>query len=277
MHQIDFSGKMLAYQILGEGQNVVLLHGFCEDHRIWDSQIPVFLEKGCRLIRIDLPGFGASEVIPGISIAGMAQGVEAVLAELAAEEVVVLGHSMGGYVALSLLEQFPDRVGALGLIHSHPFADTPERRQARLKSVDFIRQHGALPYLKQLFPGLFPPDYAAAHPDIIELLIARAGAFPAEGICAALEAMAGREDLSRVLEQPAIPLLFVLGMQDQLIPPTEEMLRQTALPDLALIHLFEDTGHMSMYEAPGKLQQALGAFIAFVRQQSEPGKRAFRL
>lgn len=255
-------GKNLAYILLeGQGSTLLFLHGFAESHNIWKRQIAHFSAKGHQILAIDLPGFGASDVWPNISIDGMADLVQELLDKENIHSCIVFGHSMGGYVALSLADQFPDYISGMGLIHSHPFADTEERRAARQKSIRFIQETGNVPYLKQLFPSFFPAGFLANHPEILDHLMAEASAFPEEGITGALAAMASRRDLSKTLENMYQPVLFVLGLEDQLIPPTEEMLSQTTLPDKAAIHILDGIGHMILYEAPEKLDRILEEFI----------------
>ncbi len=255
-------GKNLAYVLEeGQGPTLLFLHGFAESHKIWERQIVHFSAKGHSVLAIDLPGFGASDVWPDISIDEMAALVYELLYQENIHSCIVFGHSMGGYVALSLASQFPDCISGMGLIHSHPFADPEERRAARQKSIRFIQETGNVPYLKQLFPTFFAAGFLQNHPEILDHLMADASAFSDEGITAALAAMASRRDLSNVLEHIYQPVLFVLGLEDQLIPPTEAMLSQTALPDKAVIHLLDGIGHMVLYEAPEQLDQILEEFI----------------
>nr|HQU59328.1 alpha/beta hydrolase [Saprospiraceae bacterium] len=108
MKSITFQNKKIAYQSEGKGVPVVLLHGFCEDRTLWDEFSTSLLEESFRVIRIDLPGFGKSEVIAGATIEQMAEAVRAVLKTLGQEQVVLIGHSMGGYVSLAFARLFPE-------------------------------------------------------------------------------------------------------------------------------------------------------------------------
>jgi pimeloyl-ACP methyl ester carboxylesterase len=190
----------------------------------------------------------------------MAQLVQQIIVREGIQQYIVLGHSMGGYIALSLAQQFPHGISGLGLIHSHPFADSEERKHGRRKSIDFIREHGKIHYLKQLFPGFFPPGYAQNHPEIVHTLLEISHSFSEDGICAALQAMAMREDTSHVLANFPNPVLFVLGKEDTLVP-IDMMRDQTILPKKTVVHILEGIGHMSMFEAPEQLNHILEQYV----------------
>ena len=111
---------------------LVLLHGFCEDSTIWYKILP-FLKKNASnraIIAIDLGGFGQSEQF-GSTIEAMARQVNEVIETLALSPCILVGHSLGGYVALAVAESFADKIAGFGLLHSHAFADTAEKQQNR--------------------------------------------------------------------------------------------------------------------------------------------------
>lgn len=257
---INFSGYQIAYTASGQGIPLVFLHGFCEDSGIWADFVSYFPENKYRMILIDLPGFGQSEVIPKVSIARMAEAVHAVLENLRISSCVMFGHSMGGYTTLAFEELFPGFLMGLGIIHSHPFADSKERRLHRIKSVDFIRNQGHAIFVKQLVPSLFAPAFAKDNRFLIETLTLKAANYRKEGITQALVAMADRPDRSRILQRVRYPVLFVIGMEDQLIP-AELSLKQTLLPDNASVHILDKIGHLSMMECTYAAQKIFLQFI----------------
>ena len=260
MPLLQHNNHQLHYTDTGAGPALVFIHGFCEDSGMWDGLAAHFKDR-YRVICIDLPGFGRSEAVKDISIKGMAEAVHAVVKALQPGPVALLGHSMGGYTALAYAEAWSGEVSALGLIHSHPFPDDEEKKENRAKSMEFVERNGSAPYVKPLIPSLFAPDFAAAHPEIIQPLIDRASQYDPEGIRAALNAMRLRPDRSEVLRKAAFPVLFVIGTEDQAIP-TELSRQQTALPPVAAIHYLEGVGHMGMFEAEKEVQDILEKFLA---------------
>ena len=268
MKSITFQNKKIAYQSEGKGVPVVLLHGFCEDRTLWDEFSTSLLEESFRVIRIDLPGFGKSEVIAGATIEQMAEAVRAVLKTLGQDQVVLIGHSMGGYVSLAFARLFPGALLGLGLFHSHPYADSREKKEARRKSVEFIQRQGHVLFVKQLIPALFTPNFAKSNTFLLEKLIFRAARYKSSGIIAALEAMIGRQDESATLAEVEAPVLFIIGKEDQAIPAGQSM-EQIHLPAVSSIHILDNVAHMGMFEAKRKTEQIVRQFIAFCESKAQ--------
>ena len=265
MKTLAFRGAQVAYEVEGKGIPVVLLHGFCEDRRVWEDFKQDLLEENYRVITIDLPGFGQSEVVRPVSIQYYAEAVLAVLDEKKYNQVILIGHSMGGYTALALAELAPERLIGLGLFHSHPYPDTPDKQAARHKQVDFVQRQGHQLYVKQLVPKLFPANYALSHPFDLDKLIHRAARYEAAGIMAGLEAMASRPDRTEVLRNISVPVLFIVGEEDTAVP-AEASSSQLAMPAIAQVHVLEKVGHMGMIEARRKTQLMVRQFVQFCLQ-----------
>ena len=257
---ISYQDRQVFFKIDGEGFPLVLLHGFCEDHRIWNDLIPTV--ENAQIIRIDLPGFGGSETPEQASIDHYAAAVKQVLDHLGIRQCLLIGHSMGGYTTLAFAELYPEYLKGFGLFHSHPFADTPEKKQARDKSVQFIQKNGAIHYLKQLIPKLFPSHFLSSKRYLVDRIIFQASKFDPAGIMGGLEAMKNRRDRSLVLQQTPLPVLFILGEHDNLIP-FEQQLEQTHWPSTSNVHILLRTGHMGLVEAPHKTARMIQQFLSF--------------
>ncbi len=257
-----FPGGTTAYENWGKGKPFVFLHGFCEDHQMWIPFAQFLSREGIRVITVDLPGFGASPFLVDTSIDKMARAVMAVLDREQLSSATFMGHSMGGYVALSIAEQFPDRINGLGLINSHPFDDLPEQKEKREKSKAFISKNGSAAYVQQLIPQLFPKKRQKDQLVLIQSLIERAATFPPEGITEALTAMQNRPDRSKVLEQSEAPVLLVHGGLDHIVD--QNAFEHVApLPETAAIALKEDAGHMIPFEEEDWLKGILLDFARF--------------
>lgn len=273
MNTINYEGHTVAYQREGKGTPIVLLHGFCEDSRMWEDFSPDLLEEGFQVIRIDLPGFGQSAVIPEVSIEGMAHAVQAVLEELQVAPVVMVGHSMGGYVGLAFARLFPQQLMGLGLFHSHPYADTEEKRAERQKSVAFIKRQGPVLFVKQMLPNLFAPSFARSNSFLLEKMIYRASHYEGEGIIAAQQAMAERADETATLEALEVPVLFIIGEEDQTVARDKNK-AQTVLPDTASVHMLPKAAHMGMFEAKKDTQLMVRQFAAFCSERAADQNRS---
>jgi pimeloyl-ACP methyl ester carboxylesterase len=268
MKELIYKSSKIAYLSLGQGNPIVLLHGFCEDHRIWDSQIG-YLENQGRLIVPDLPGSGLSDAVEDMSLEGIAACLDYILdhefpnrSKLSqhGNEMNLVGHSMGGYLALAMVEKKPENFGGLGLFHSTAYPDTEEKKVNRKKSIEFIKMHGARPFVRQTTPNLFSASYKNEFPGRMESLIERYADFKPASLISYYEAMIRRPDRTSVLKNFRGKILFIIGEEDLAVPMSEG-LRQCHLPQCSHIHIFENTAHMGMLENSAKSNQALKEFI----------------
>ena len=260
--QFNFKGKSIHYVSDGEGTPLVFIHGFCEDHRIWDFLIDDVVGSGYQYIGIDMPGFGRSAYFPQLSVAEMAKLTNALLDELLAddEQVFLFGHSMGGYVGLAFAEYFGSRLAGLGIIHSHPFADRAATKMGRLRSISFIEKNGVDPFVKQLVHNLFPEKNREACKSHLKALISRGRKILPQGIIAAQQAMLNRPDRTAVLSSLSCPVLFVVGPLDPIID-YDQSIAQALLPTISKVLVIPGTGHMAMFENPSTLKKGIMDFV----------------
>jgi pimeloyl-ACP methyl ester carboxylesterase len=260
---ISYSNKHLCYYTAGQGPVVVLIHGFGEDSSIWENQAAYLASTYCLIIP-DIPGSGLSAPLEGNpSIEDFAAAVKAILIHENISSCTMLGHSMGGYIALAYAEKYPADLGGLGLIHSTAFADSDEKKAARAKSIDFILTNGAHAFLKTSIPGLFSNAFSASHPSIIASLAEKATAFNNTSIVAYYRAMINRPDRSGVLAALNKPVLFIAGIFDNAVP-FEQSLRQFHLPQQAYIHVLRQSAHMGMLEETTATNKAITDYLEAV-------------
>lgn len=258
---IFFEKTKVAYQVDGEKTKpcLVLLHGLCEDSTIWDAFIET-LVADYFVLRPDLSGFGASDILPQHSIDLMADSVKAVIDAEKIKSCVLIGHSMGGYVSVAFAKKYASILRGVGLFHSHPYEDTDDRKNGRVKAIEFIRKNGHILYVKQLIPNLFADLFVSSNQFLINALILKATQYPAEAIIGAQEAMLKRDDNSVVLAALDIPVLFIIGKQDTVIP-YDVSLQQTFLPKVADVHILPKVAHMGMFRAK---EQTVGIVRRFM-------------
>lgn len=261
-HTLLSNGRRIAYCSDGApaGRPLVLLHGFCEDATVWDGLI-VFL-KNMPVVRVDLPGFGGSDLAlnPGMDV--YADAVCAVLNDLSIEKCVLIGHSMGGYTALEVAAKYPERLAGLGLFHSHPFEDSPERKEARRRGIEMLQSGKRDLYVAQLFPGLFAESFGKTNQQVINALIDKGKHQSTEGIAAALEGMISRKNHLETLRSISCPTQFIFGSEDAIATP-EQGLQASVLPNIADVHVLSGIGHMGMFEAPEKCAAIVQQFWEF--------------
>jgi len=246
---VNHQGKRVAYNVSGDGKPLVLLHGFGFDSGIWETMLPR-LGTDYKIITPDMPGAGQSDVLDGEpSIEGLADAVAAVIEEECKEPCAVVGHSMGGYVALALVETHAELVRAFGLFHSHPFADDEARKSKRDKDYEFIQRHGSSEYIKAAIPGLFGEPFKSQHPEIVKSLTERNQSLSADGLVYALQAMKNRPDRSNIVSSSTRPFLLISGVEDPVV--TMEMTAAIyKMPQYTFGLFIREAAHMGMVESP---------------------------
>jgi pimeloyl-ACP methyl ester carboxylesterase len=255
--------SQLFYRDEGAGSPTVLLHGFAEDSAVWNNQADT-LSTACRLIIPDLPGSGRSPALSTpISMEGLATDIKGLLDELGVDQCTLIGHSMGGYIALSFAELYPERLRAFGLFHSTAYPDSEEKKTTRRKAIEFIRANGSAPFIRQSIPNLFSAYTREYRPELIEATISSYSRFAPETLIAYYDAMIARPDRTSVLRASTGPVLFIMGEDDTVIP-LRQALEQCHLPFLTHLHILKNTGHQAMLEAPEMSNQLLLDFINFV-------------
>jgi pimeloyl-ACP methyl ester carboxylesterase len=263
MPLLQHQNKKLHYEAKGSGTPLVLVHGFGEDSSIWDAQSE--LSAHCRLLLPDLPGSGASET-GDVTMESLAAAIAAVLNAEGIDQCILVGHSMGGYAALAFAEKWPQRLSGLGLFHSTAFADTEEKIAARRKGIEFITANGAKAFLKTSIPNLYSRRSREEQPELIRKQEAQATEFSPGSLIGYYEAMINRPDRTHVLKEAKIPVLFVLGREDNAVSLTDG-LAQCHIPQCAQVHLLEEAGHMGMRERPGQSNEILNTYVRFVNQR----------
>ena len=256
---------MLSYQLQGEGKAVVLLHGFCESKHVWHN-IVADLSKIFKVISIDLPGFGESELCSDKpSIENFARSVQDVLIHLQVESSVLIGHSMGGYVALALAELFPSNIQGLILFHSSATADNEEKKDKRNKSIEFVKNQGSDSFVQMLLPTLFKEDNKTVFASELAQLIAQGSIILPQAIIDALTAMRDRKDRTEILKNVEFPVLYIIGKFDAAIP-LQTSLEQCHLAKDSQAYFLSESGHMGMIEEPSKSARVILNFLMVVYQ-----------
>lgn len=247
----------LFYKDIGQGKPVVLLHGFLETHLIWEHFAQA-LSKNYRVITIDLPGFGQSQLPTKnpFSLAEIATQLNAFLQGLTAEKISIIGHSLGGYVSLAMVEQAPELFSSFCLFHSTALADSVEKKEGRTKTIAFVQRNGALAFSANFIPPLFADPEHESIPFVRELAMQTSQ----RTITSYLEAMRDRPDSMAVLQSYKGAILFLAGSKDSVIP-LESLKAQVEQSNNAFLEVFEGVGHMGMFEAPKETLEIVVNFL----------------
>jgi len=250
MKKINVNGIQLAYERRGKGTPLVLLHGYPLDHHLWDEVLPL-LEGTFDIILPDLRGFGESTTVDSTSsMDEYASDTAGLLDQLNIQKTAIVGHSMGGYVALAFTRLYPNRVSGLGLVSSQVLSDPPDRKEGRYKSAADVAENGIGSVVATMTPKFTADERLQS--------FARASMErqqPAAYI-GALKAMAERLDSTSLLSSLKVPVVIIHGNSDALIPADRAREVKTALPEAYLVEI-SGAGHMPMMEAKEKTAQAL--------------------
>ena len=272
--ELRFQNKSIHYWLEGSGKPLMMIHGFAEDHRVWDRQIKS-LSENFQLIIPDLPGSGKSDLLSHTSMDSMAEVILAIMDNESIEECCMIGHSMGGYVTLAFAEKNAVRLNSFCLFHSTAYPDSEEKKEIRLKAIEFIKKNGVEEFLKASTPNLFAKQTTPARPsrsdgdhgprttesrkEMIQELIDDYKDMTPESLIAYYRGMISRPDRTAVLKSFTKPILFLLGREDTAVP-YQQGLEQSGLPRHPEVHTLELSGHMGMWEQTVEANRILLAF-----------------
>ncbi|WP_306590771.1 alpha/beta fold hydrolase [Geothrix sp. 21YS21S-4] len=252
-------GLALAYTDRGTGQPPLLfVHGFPLSRGAWDKQVEAFSATH-RVLAPDLRGLGESEGSKGaVSMDRYAEDLAALLREWETGPVVLIAHSMGGYVALAFQARFPDLLRGLVLVGTRAGADTPDAATKRRATADKVRKEGPGSVIDDMAPKML----AADNPDQAMAKEVRALMEPsrAEGVAAALLGMADRPDRTPGLSRIGVPTLVVTGADDTIIPSSESQRLAEAIPG-AELEIIPKAGHLVAYEQPEAFNRRLKTWL----------------
>ncbi|MBI5762101.1 MAG: alpha/beta hydrolase [Planctomycetes bacterium] len=232
---------------VGEGLPLVFVHGFPLSRGVWKKQIDA-LQPSYRVIAPDLRGLGESETLPGpTTMEHYAADLHALFQKLTTGPVVLIGHSMGGYVALAFARQFPEMLSGLVLVGTKAGADSAHAAAGRRATADKVKIEGVRVVIDAMAPKMLAADNQDAR--LAELVLGFMSPSKPEGVIGALLGMAERPDATESLVDITVPTLVITGAEDILIPPAESEKLAKAIP-LAQLSVIPHAGHLVSFEQP---------------------------
>ena len=269
------------------GPPLLLLNPFPLHRRVWADNARAFVAAGYRVLTGDYPGLSDGSPEPGLalgaptlSIDGIAEQVRAALDARSIPPVVVLGVSMGGYVALSLAARFPEWLAGLILVDTRATADAPAARAGRAAALATLQGPAASAptagpgaridprvdgYLRGSLPKLLAAGAPAALHDRVRALAVEA----ADGLVAGIVALRDRPDRSADLPALRLPTRVLGGSDDQIVPVAEMEAMARAIPG-ARFEEIAGAGHLPNLEQPARFEALVGEFMAgFARRDRD--------
>jgi 3-oxoadipate enol-lactonase len=274
---LTIDGRRIGYDDSGgAGVLVVLLHGFPLDRTVWDEQVAALTAAGARVIRIDLRGCGESEPSDGPALMeALAGDVAGVLDALHVERAAVVGHSIGGYVALAFFRMYQERVAGLALVASHVAEDAsrnasadPAQRElasGRDELAAQLERNGTMDAaIESYLPRYFAPRVYHEHPELVERARGIMQRQNPRGCAQLVRGMKERLDSHDLLEDVHVPALVIAGALDAYLQ-TETLREIAAAIDGAEFVQLDAVGHLPMIEAPKATANALADFARRLR------------
>lgn len=256
---VTINNKPLFYNESGIGFPIVLLHGYLESNEIW-ADFAIQLSKNYRIICPDLPGHGKSEAIENQSIELMSDSLKKLLVLLNIKKTIIIGHSMGGYVTLAFAEQFSDMLKGFCLFHSHPFADSNEKKINRLQEIELIKKGKKNLIINSAIPKMFAKKFFEQRKLMFQKSLKIALNTSDEGMISCINSMIIRKDKSEFLLKTKIPVLWVAGKYDDFFS-FKEITKFTNNNLQINSEILEMSGHMGMVEEPKKSLKKINSFI----------------
>lgn len=242
----------------GSGVPVVFIHGYPLDHSIWQNQFE--LSDIYRFFALDLPGMGKTPFYELETIADYARWVTLCLRQKNIARYHLLGHSMGGYIALEMLRQDGTAdILSFTLVNSQPFADTQEGIQNRYAMAERIEREGGAFVVDMMKIKMLSANQSHLSGAIAPIMTQA----DMRGMVQGQRAMARREDNTDMLIQSRVPKLIITGTDDVLV--SEERRKKMGELDQNIeFHMLQASGHLSMMEKPEEVNRI---FRNFLRRQ----------
>lgn len=257
---VEYQGVKVHYSVEGSGRALLFLHGYLESSAIWQGFAERFTDR-YRVILLDIPGHGASGILgPVHEMEEMARVAGAVLDAEQISEVVVLGHSMGGYVTMEFVHLFPERTAGYCLFHSTCFADNEEKKKNRDREISLVMCGKKM----QIIRTNIPKGFADGNAERLASWVARAKQIAAgnsdEGIIALLQGMKNRRDHSGLMRTHQPLPLIIWGKKDNYIGEEVFHKLRSIVPEASVV-ILNESGHMGFIEEPERAFQGITMYL----------------
>lgn len=253
------NGVEAGYDDLGSGLPLLFVHAFPLNRTMWAPQVSAMVER-CRCIALDLRGFGETAVRPPFTIDQYADDTVALLDHLHVERAVVVGCSMGGYVAFAMWRRHASRIRALVLADTKATADTDETREKRRSLIAAARAKGSTAVANLQIASLIGKTAREKQPDTYDAVHRMIAQTQADGIVGALEAMMARPDSTPTLASITVPTLIIVGDEDVPTPVKDSRAMHERIPGSQL-EIIAGAGHLANMERPAAFNHLLTEFV----------------
>lgn len=258
--ELSSGGKKISFTDSGSGRVIMLIHGYLETSEIWKS-FAQKLATSFRVIAVDLPGHGGSD--PGGEVQtmeSMADALQSFLHDIGIEKVFLVGHSLGGYVALAFAERHSGYLAGYALIHSHPFADTQAAVQNRELQIRLVAEGRKEEFRSDSVMKMYAEDNIKGFQNELSESLRISSTINERAIIAVLKGMIQRPSRQSLVEEGGLPCLWIMGAKDKFINYREVSAR-IKMPGNSVTVILENSGHMGFIEEEERTVNILSEFI----------------
>lgn len=253
------NGMTLAFNDQGTGFPLVFLHAFPLNRSMWVDQEKT-LSSRFRVVTIDLRGHGESDApLWHYSLDQAADDVCGLLDHLSIRQAILVGLSMGGYLAFAFYRKYAERVNGLILADTRAQADTEDGKRARFEMAQIAYKQGPSAIADIMIPKLLSPATIETRPELVQRVRTMIEGNQVSGIAGDLMAMAERPDSIPFLQQIRCPTQIIVGELDGPTPPADARLMAERIPH-ACLAVIPGAGHLSNLEQPEVFNEAIRSF-----------------
>lgn len=244
----------------GAGTPLVFLHGIGGAGRIWQPQIDRFAPRGYDVVAWDLPGYAGQAPLRATDFEELSEALEALIADLALDRPILVGHSLGGMIVQTFLRRNPAGARAAVLSGTSPAFGNPEGDFQRRFVADRLGPLEDGRSMAEIAPGIVDQMVAQrADPEGVALAVSCMAATPAETYRAMVQALV-RFDERAALAAIGVPTLCLAGEMDRNAPAAMMEKMATRIPGADYVCL-EGVGHLANVEDAARFDAALQTFF----------------
>ncbi len=262
----------ISYTDSGQGNNpLILIHGFPFDKTMWQQQID-FLQSSTRVISYDIRGFGKSTTDgTPFSIELFTYDLINFMNALEISKATICGLSMGGYICLHAMKQFPEHFDGMILCDTQCIADSAETKKKRFKSIEQIEKNGTVDFTEAFLKSVFYENSFITKKNTVENARKMILSTAPESLIGGLRALAERAETCSSLEAISVPVLIICGHEDQIIPINKCEYMYLHIKN-ASTKVIESAGHVSNLEQPDVFNNYVFDFLYDMHENAEHEK-----
>jgi len=263
--KIAVNDLMISYNDEGKiGDPVIIfIHGFPFNKSMWNKQAEA-LKENYRVFAYDVRGHGNSDIgTEDFSIDLFANDLIGFMDAIKIDKAMLCGLSMGGYIALNAIENYPDRFDAVILSDTTCTADTPEAKEKRIKTIESIKRNGVEKFAEESIKNLFAPESFSTKKLEIAAVREMIVNTSEESLCKTLRAFYERKETCSKLHDIKVPVLIMVGIEDKITPPAAAQFMNEKIKE-SLLSIVEHAGHLSNIENPSEFNNQLEEFVSTI-------------